>query len=203
MNKRIYDLLLKKATILALSFDLYPIIPRGDLSKGFTEKVFDFDVYTVLDILQGDIINMLIARTNGEFEMAELLQIANKVCTDYEKALKSKMLDSLISNFRNEYGKLVMTHSSYMTLQPAITFILYYAFTVFKISSDLCDRQGLNFSKIILNTATLITCEKSQKSYLAIKKGGKAFALPEFKREKAVYKKLEAMIENEIASLNT
>ena len=56
MDKSIYDLLLKKATKLAASFDLYPLIPRGDLTAGFCEKVFEFNVYTVLDILESDII---------------------------------------------------------------------------------------------------------------------------------------------------
>ena len=120
MDKSIYDLLLKKATKLAASFDLYPLIPRGDLTAGFCEKVFEFNVYTVLDILESDIINTLIAQANGKVEKAELLPIADKVCNAYDASIKAKMLEALISNFRNEYSEYKTVHSSYMTLQPSI-----------------------------------------------------------------------------------
>ncbi|MBO4432468.1 MAG: hypothetical protein J5852_02935, partial [Clostridia bacterium] len=190
------NLLNKEAYKTAKQFDLYPVIPKGDLSIEFIENVFSFNPYYVLDALKKHIYYTLLDNSNKDIKGA--LSKAEKIYLKYETAHKERILNALIDEFRSNLGSMTFIHSSYTSLRINETVILYYAFCIYYISRDIKDRNGLKFSKAALITLKNIICEKSEESYLPIKNSGKMLELPEFRRDKSVYEKLYNMINNEV-----
>ena len=177
------------------SFDLYPIIPTGDLTVEFIEKVFVFQPLYVLDDLKREV-NLAIADFKDDADY--IFSLIQPAYDKYEKYHKKRILDILIENFRGSFSSLCFKHSSYMTLRPTETLIFYYAYSIFYIAREIKDVAGLRFSKVTLDTIKLLECEKRNDSYLFIESGGKMLCLPEFNRDKRVYEELKKMIDEEI-----
>lgn len=183
----------RNITEKVLLFNLYPVIPRGNLSIEFIESVFSFDPYYILEYLKNDIRNGL---------PEDLWETGKKIYEKYESRIKKGMLDALINDFRSNIKSIILIHNSLMTLRINETLIFYYAFSIFYIACDIKNSAGLKFSQIVLDTLKLMKCEKTDNAYINVEKGGKMLDLPEFRRDKAVYEKMRDMIKNELKSLN-
>ena len=164
---------------IANRFDLVPLIPEGDFSVEFIENVFSFDPYSVLKILKEQLQNQTI------YEKCEAQH-------------KKRILKELIDEFRHNFRYMKFNHKSYMDLRINETLIFYYSFSILYIARDLKSISGLKFALVALNSLKLIKCENDEEYYLPIENGGKMLELPEFNRDRIVYKKLKDMIESEI-----
>lgn len=190
--------LAKTAAKRAAKFDLLPIIPQGDLTIEFIEKVFDYSPLYVLDFLKGDIVKALTNESMLEKNENRITSTARKIYSEYETYHKNRILKGLIANFRALLADLEFKHYSYMTLRPTETLVFYYAFSIFAISCDLNDISGLKFARVALKTFELLSIERGDNSRDAAYKSGNITDLPEFKRDKCVYEKMRIMIDSKI-----
>ncbi|MBO5321720.1 MAG: zinc ribbon domain-containing protein [Clostridia bacterium] len=193
-----YDALIRHANKIVNEFDLYPLMPRGDLSIDFIRDVFNFNPLFVLDDLKKAVMDMLWQETNYKYDEKELLPILEETYGKHENKHKERILNILINNYKNDINTLWFKHWSYMRLRPDETIIFYYAFSIFYISRDLNNNSGLLFARKALQALELFQCEKSTTPFDGIGHTGKLLKLSEFSADKAIYDKLMQMIEKEI-----
>lgn len=202
-NKNIkdYDALVRRANKIASDFDRYPLMPQGDHTIEFIEKVFDFNPLFVLDELKKHLMDTLLEVTEYKYSEEELQPIVEEAYTKHETEQKERILKTVIENYRSEVRNYIFRHSWYVFLRPEETVVFYYAFSIFYIARDLHKGPALLYARQALKTVELFHCEKDTTPLRDIKHSGKMLSLSEFKRDYAVYDKLINMIEEEIEKL--
>lgn len=133
------DALLRRAILTASEYDGYPLIPKGDLSVEFIEKVFDFDPLFVLDKLKTVIMSDLMETTGRIYSEEQLQPIVDEAFSAQEAYHKKRILHTLIKNCERDSQHFRIRHHGYMTLRPEETVIFYYAYSIFYIAKALRD----------------------------------------------------------------
>ena len=193
-----YEGLVRRADKMIKEYSKYPAIPSGNLSIDFIEDVFNFNPLFVLDTLKKSVMDMLLEKTDFRYSQTELSHIAEETYKRHEENQKSRILNTIIENWKEFVDTINILQHSYMSLRPMETQIFYYAYSIYYISKDLKFGEGLLYAKKVLEAISLFQCQKDSTPFDGIDHSGKLLSLKEFARDKQVYDKMMAMIEAEI-----
>ncbi len=199
-----YQALYNRINKLISDFDVYPLMPEGNLTIEFIENVFSFNPLFVLDDFKKDIMNILLEKTDYKYSEEELMSIVNETYVKREKELKIGVLNQLINNFKGYTDNIWRKETSYMQMRTKETILFYFAYSIFYISKDIKSISGVLFSRTVLKSLDLIHCEKRTSKFNldGFKCSGKMLDLREFSRDRNVYEKMKSMIEKEIENSN-
>lgn len=193
-----YEGLVRRADKMIKEFSKYPAIPSGNLSIDFIEDVFNFNPLFVLDTLKKSVMDMLLEKTDFKYSQNELSHIANETYKRHEENQKSRILNTIMENWKAFVDTINFFQHSYMSLRPLETQIFYYAYSIYYISKDLEFSEGLLYAKKVLEAISLFQCQKDSTPFDGIDHSGKLLSLKEFAKDKQIYDKMMAMIEAEI-----
>lgn len=192
------DALLRQANLTASEYGEYPLIPKGDLSVEFIEKVFDFNPLLVLDKLKTVLMSDLMETTGHIYSEEQLQHIVNEAYSRQEVYHKKRILNILIKNYKRDSQHFRIRHHSYMTLRPEETVIFYYAFSIFYIAKALRDGEALLFAREVLKIIGILRCETGNSPFDGIRHSGKMLSIYTFQRDRVIYYRLISLIELEI-----
>ena len=196
-----HDTLLRRAKKQIEDFDEYPVIPNNvkDISE-----VFNYNPLYVLNDLKKRIMNLLLEKTNYEYEENILENIINEAYNPKEKFLQKRILNQLIVNSKDYFNHIsdvvANKYTDTFNIKFNYTPIYYYSYSIFFISKLLKDEKGLIISRLTLQSLNLFYCERSELSSIGygVRRSGKMLELREFQNENIVYNKLLNEIENYI-----
>lgn len=152
--------LIRRTNKMIDDWNIYPQIPEGDLTFGFISKVEQFNPLYSLDNLRTSILDMLMEQTDYKYDYEEFDQIMASTFGLREENLKIKIADNLIRQYKEKVSTMRMIYDSEMYLRPDETTVFYYAYSIYKISAELKNDDGLFFARLVLKALDNFYCKK-------------------------------------------
>lgn len=190
--------LIRRANKMIDDWNIYPQMPEGDLTFGFISRVEHFNPLYSLDNLKASILDMLMEQTDYKYDYEEFNQIMASSFGLREENLKLKIVDNLIRRYKEKVGTIRMIYDSEMNLRPDETTVFYYAYSIYKISAELKNDDGLFFARLTLKALDNFYCEKNKIPYFGINKSGMLLSLPQYNEDRQLYLHILNLIESAI-----
>lgn len=193
------DALIRRANKMISEWNIYPAIPtRGDLTFNFIANVRNFEPLFELKALESAILDMMMEQTNCQYDYDEFKELIDISFGRQERDLKIRVLQALISDYKSFVSTLSVKYDNQMNLRPDETAIFYYSYSIYKVSAELGNIDGLFFARQALQALDIFYCEKNKIPYFGISKSGKFLSLSQFKEDKQLYDYIMNLIENSI-----
>lgn len=190
--------LIRRTNKMIDDWNVYPQIPAGDLTFGFISKVEQFNPLYSLDNLRTSILDMLMEQTDYKYDYEEFDEIMASTFGLREENLKIKIADNLVKEYKEKVGTIRMIYDSEMDLRPDETTVFYYAYSIYKISAELKNDDGLFFARLALKALDNFYCKKNQMPYFGIKKSGMLLNLSQYNEDRQLYLHILNLIESAI-----
>ena len=195
-----FESLIRRANKMVEEFDNYPLMPQGDYSFNFINKVLTYNPLFVLDDLKKAITDMLLEQTNYKYSEEELMPIVEITYGKKENFHKARILRTLMNGCNHDIRTFSFNDLDYIDLRPQETTLFYYGYSIFYIARDLKDYNSMLVARGALKFIPLLESAKCTlpMSNWGSKRAGKIFTLPEFEADQLLYAQILAMIEAEI-----
>lgn len=192
------DALVRRANKMVEDFNLYPVMPSGDLSLDFIERVFVFNPLFVLDDLKKQVMLVLLETTEYRYDEELLLPILEETYGRQKIKHAERIMNTLVNNYKEDAKRFRYKYSYYMDLRQEETLIFYYAYSVYYIAKKLRNASAMLFARTALKALELFVCEEGSVPGFSFSASGYMLKLAEFSEDNKLYQKLLRMIEDDI-----